>query len=403
MLTKFYKQLILFGTIFLVLVNFLYFYPQMQYFQGETMGTTYSITYANSLFSHSIDDIKRKVDDILEKVNIKMSTYRIDSELMGFNSAEIGKPYEVSYELIDIVERSFVISHMSNGAYDVTIGSLVNLWGFGPVNAKPLVSELIDEVASKQIKTNQASDESIEWLMQNYLAKLPTEEKMIAALEKVSYKNIIVNSEKNTLTRNKDVFVDLSSIAKGYGVDKVANFLDSEGIKSYMVEIGGEIKVGNKKPNGSPWILGIRGPAMSKNHPTLIITLQNKSLATSGDYLNFFEVNGKKYSHTIDPRTGFPEMNRLAEVAVIHNNTAEADALATMFMVLGDKEGIILANRKGIAAHFTYHSDNGYKTVSSEAFKASYLENLKNHRVFSLASLLNHKNNDTCMSKKAML
>ncbi len=367
MLSKSYKRSLVIGLILLAAGFYaMSLRPTLKHIQGETMGTTYSITYAATPFSHSADDVKKQVDTLLEAVNDSMSTYRNESELMQFNRSEIGKPFKASDELVDLVDRSLVISRMSDGAYDVTIGPLVNLWGFGPADANKQPVESSAEASSSD---DEKAPEFVEWMLKNYPAELPSEEAVAEARAKVGYQAVIADTRNDTLTRTKDVFVDLSSIAKGYGVDKVAYLLESEGIKSYMVEIGGEVKVGADKPSGTPWKLGIRGPAMSGNQPALIVALENKALATSGDYLNYFEVDGHKYSHTINPKTGHPEMGRLAEVAVIHDNVAEADALATMFMVLGDEEGLKLANREGIAAHFTYHTDKGFDTVNSDAFK----------------------------------
>ncbi|WP_252176132.1 FAD:protein FMN transferase [Endozoicomonas sp. 4G] len=367
LLSKSYKRSLLIGLILLAAGFYAWsLRPTLKQIKGETMGTTYSITYVSTPFSHSTENVKKQVDKLLEAINDSMSTYREDSELMQFNRAEVGKPFKASDELVDLVERSLVVSRMSNGAYDVTVGPLVNLWGFGPAQASGQPTE--SKKASSDSGDKNAP-EFVEWMMNNYPAELPSDEEIAAAQAKVGYQAIVADTRNDLLTRTKDVFVDLSSIAKGYGVDKVAALLESEGINSYLVEIGGEIKVGGPKPDGAPWKLGIRGPAMANSQPALIVELENKAMATSGDYLNYFEVDGKKYSHTINPRTGHPEMGRLAEVAVIEDNVAEADALATMFMVLGDKEGLKLANREGIAAYFTYHTDNGYEAVSSDAFK----------------------------------
>ncbi|WP_434000896.1 FAD:protein FMN transferase [Endozoicomonas sp.] len=366
MLSKSYKRSLVIGLLLLAAGFYaMSMRPTLKHIRGQTMGTTYSITYTATPFSHSSDDIKKKADILLEAVNDSMSTYRNDSELMQFNRSEIGKPFKASDELVDLVERSLVISRMSDGVYDVTVGPLVNLWGFGPADAD---KQPAANAANASSSDEQKAPEFIEWMLKNYPAELPSDEDVAAARAKVGYQFVIADTRNNQLTRNKDVFVDLSSIAKGYGVDKVAYMLESEGIKSYMVEIGGEVKVGDPKPDGTPWKLGIRGPAMAGNKPALIVALERQALATSGDYLNYFEVDGQKYSHTINPKTGHPEMGRLAEVAVIHDNVAEADALATLFMVLGDKEGLKLANREGIAAHFTYHTDKGYETVNSDAF-----------------------------------
>lgn len=366
MLSRSQKRPLLIGLIlFVAALYILGTRPRLKQFQGETMGTTYSVSYSGTLFSFPVDDVSSKVEAALEDVNARMSTYRNDSELMAFNRSELNRPFSASPELASLVNRSLEISRLSNGAYDVTVGPLVNLWGFGPQDVdkdKVAESPSSDE---KQVK----APEFVEWMLKNYPAELPSREEIAAARAKVGYQNVLVDTLQNTMTRKKDVFVDLSSIAKGYGVDKVAEVLKAEGINSFMVEVGGEVWAEGVKPDGSHWKLGIRGPSMGSSGPAAIVALTGKALATSGDYLNFFEIDGMKYSHTIDPRTGQPEVGRLAEVAVIADTVADADALATMFMVLGDEEGLALANREGIAAYFTYHTETGFDSVASEAFK----------------------------------
>ena len=198
------------------------------------------------------------------------------------------------------------------------------------------------------------------WMLANYPTEVPGDEAISAALNRVGYQYLEVDTRQHTMIRQKDLFVDLSSIAKGYGVDMAGEALKHRGINDYMVEIGGEVLVHGRKPDGTAWRLGIRGPAMTAGGmPALVVTIGDRALATSGDYLNFFEIDGQKFSHMINPHTGRPEVSRLAEVAVIADTAADGDALATMFMVLGDKKGLTLANREGIAAYFTYHTDDG--------------------------------------------
>ena len=366
LLTRSYKRSLLLGIVLLIAA----FYvmgtrPRLKHFQGHTMGTTYSISYAATLFSDPVKAVQADVDRELEAINDKMSTYRPDSELMQFNRAPIGKPFKASDELVDLVQRSLYFSRISDGAYDVTVGPLVNLWGFGP-------TEKDSKQPEKKMPADQdANVDPVVWMLANYPTEIPDDETINAALDRVGYQYLKVDTDRDTMTREKDLFVDLSSIAKGYGVDKVGQTLESRGINNYMVEIGGEVLVRGHKPDGDAWRLGIRGPAMTAGGmPALVVTIGDRALATSGDYLNFFEIDGQKFSHMINPHTGRPEVSRLAEVAVIADTAADGDALATLFMVLGDKKGLELANREGIAAHFTYHSeDGGFESVSSEAFK----------------------------------
>ena len=160
-------------------------------------------------------------------------------------------------------------------------------------------------------------------------------------------------------------------------MDQAAKVLRERGIDNYMVEVGGEVAVHGVKPNGQLWRLAVIGPEMGRTGVSALVEPGNKSLATSGDYLNYFEVDGKRYSHTINPATGWPEAKRVAEVAVIADTTAKADALATMFMVLGDEQGLTLANRRGIAARFAYYTNDGFATVTSEALSPIWCSSRK--------------------------
>ncbi|MGI9277689.1 MAG: FAD:protein FMN transferase [Endozoicomonas sp.] len=368
-MSRSYKRSLLLGAVVLIAAFYvLGTRPRIKHFQGETMGTTFSVSYVSTLFDHSVSDTTRAVNEALEDVNQRMSTYRNDSELMQFNQSPVGQPFKASDELVSLVQRSLEISHMSGGAFDVTVGPLVNLWGFGPRGVDKVTNE-ISEVDEKA-----AGPEFVQWMLKNYPADVPPEPEIAAALENVGYQYLETDTVKGTLTRHRNLFVDLSSIAKGHGVDRAARALDDLGIKGYMVEVGGEVKLKGQKPGNQAWRLGIRGPSLDASAPALVVSPSDRALATSGDYLNYFEIDGQKYSHSINPATGRPEMGRLAEVSVITDTVADADAFATMFMVLGDKKGLELANREGIAAFFTYHSGEGFESVSSEAFKPYLLQ-----------------------------
>ncbi|PJE80063.1 FAD:protein FMN transferase [invertebrate metagenome] len=371
------RTLILSAILIVVTLIQLATHPRLKQFQGETMGTTYHVTYVGNFWSHSIKDVSTRVHEALEDINIRMSTYRNDSELMKLNHSKIGQPFSVSPDLAALIQKSKEISRLSNGAYDVTIGQLVNLWGFGPQQSSQKstgdTKESVDESAHKQNDDNRPV--FIQWIMKNYPGNVPSDEAIDKARQQMGYQYVRVDTKNNTVTRLRPVFIDLSSIAKGYGVDQAAAALEKAGIKNFLVEVGGEIKVKGTKPNSGLWRLAVRGPDLTSGDPAAIVALDNKAMATSGDYLNYFEIDGKRYSHTINPLTGWPEMKRIAEVAVITDNVAEADALATMFMVLGDKKGLIMANEMGYAACFTYHSGKGFKTAYSDTFLPYMVKN----------------------------
>jgi len=346
--------------------------PRMKQFEGKTMGTTYHVSYVGTFFFDSLDEISNRVHEVLNDVDWRMSTYREDSELMRFNRSPLTTAFKVSSDIVDLVKQSQRISAMSDGAYDVTVGPLVNLWGFGP-NGHDSEENALGRLPEREIRDVKVS-KLHEWMLKNYPAEVPSQEAIDQVRERVGYQYVVADSANSTLVRNKPVYVDLSSIAKGYGVDQVAQTLNDENIANFMIEVGGEVRVNGSKPDGSQWLIAIRGPDLARGHPPTIVTLDDKALATSGDYLNFFEVDGRRYAHTINPLTGYPEDSGLAEVAVISEKAAEADALATMFMVLGYKKGLYLANREGIAAYFTYRSEKGFDSVASNAFQ-SYLMN----------------------------
>ena len=369
LITHSYKRSLVMGSCLLfAALYWLGSQPRLKQFEGKTMGTTYHVSYVDTLFSNSVDTIASAVHATLEDIDGRMSTYRADSELMQFNRSALAKPFTLSSDIVALVKQSQALSELSEGAYDITVGPLVNLWGFGPGDFSSSVSDSTKD-ATAETPTNIKSPAFIQWIQKNNPVKIPTKEAIQSALDNVGYRYVIADSIHSTLLRTRPVFLDLSSIAKGYAVDQAARTLEHAGITNYMVEVGGEIFVGGKKPDNSPWRLAIRGPELSNSQPRAIVELQDKALATSGNYLNFFEIDGKRYSHTINPLTGGPEANRLAEVAVIHDTTAEADALATLFMVIGDEQGLALANKQNIAAYFTYHDNGGFTSVASEAFK----------------------------------
>ncbi|WP_422448915.1 MULTISPECIES: FAD:protein FMN transferase [unclassified Endozoicomonas] len=339
--------------------------PRLNSFQGQVMGTTYNVSYVATLFSHPVKDVSAVVQDALADVDQRMSTYKPDSELMQFNRAPVGEPFKLSSDIVQLVQQARAISDLSDGAYDITVGPLVNLWGFGPTQWVA-VNNSHDDSDSHPLAN---APEFVKWIEDQYPGHIPEATAIQEALANVGYQSLKADPEGSTLTREKALFVDLSSIAKGYGVDQAAAALRAQGIEDFMVEVGGEVLVQGVKPNGSPWRLAVIGPEMGKNGVSALVEPLDKALATSGDYLNFFEVDGKRYSHTINPVTGWPEAKRVAEVAVIADTSARADALATMFMVLGDEKGLELANRLGIAARFAYYTDEGFATVTSEAFK----------------------------------
>jgi thiamine biosynthesis lipoprotein len=307
---------------------------------GFTMGTAYHVTVVDTDQQHPPELIQAQLDTVLEQVNQHMSTYIPESEVSMLNRVPNALPFEVDPALFDLLMQAMELSWLTNGAFDVTVGPLVNLWGFGP----------------------ETSDNSV-----------PGQAEIDAVMDRVGYQHLVLNIADTTVQKNRPVSVDLSAIAKGYGVDKVAELLRSMGYADFMVEIGGELYLSGNNPAGKPWRIAIEQPGKSPGQVHRAVNVSNAAMATSGGYRNYFEVDGRRYSHTIDPRTGRPVTHTLVSVTVIATSSAYADALATAITVMGVEQGLQLANEQGMAIYLISQTAEGVSTHYSNAFNA-YLD-----------------------------
>jgi len=301
---------------------------------GLTMGTTYSVKLVGpselDLFS-----VRQRIQTVLDRVNGRMSTYRDDSELSRFNQAAPNEWVPVSAETAYVVGLGLEISQLTQGAFDMTVGPLVNLWGFGP---------------------------------NGDISKAPSEQQINQLRPRIGYQRVAVQSEPPALRKQGDQYLDLSAIAKGYAVDAVADMLKAD-FDAYLVEVGGELRARGKKPDGSPWRVAVESPLAGTRGVQEVIGVNDTAIATSGDYRNYFEQDGIRYSHTIDPATGKPITHRLASVTVLDPSCARADAMATAFMVLGDERGRVLADQLNLPVLFIVKGDDGFEEYATEAFK----------------------------------
>ncbi|WP_345547690.1 FAD:protein FMN transferase [Microbulbifer aestuariivivens] len=310
---------------------------------GPTMGTRYHITVVNPSASVSEEALQQAIEAELAAVNREMSTYIADSELMLFNRGAVGEALPVSKHLADVVALSLDIYRRSGGAFDITVGPLVNLWGFGP----------------------QAQPETI-----------PGDDELAGLLQVLGSDALQLTRKPDRLMRQRAVELDLSAIAKGHGVDRVAALLESRGIGNYLVEIGGELRTLGVNPSGGKWRIGIEKPVAAGSVVQIPVEISGYAMATSGDYRNYYERDGVRYAHSIDPRNGRPLRHRLASVTVIADSCAEADGLATAFNVLGAEAALEWAEREGIAVYMLVKTDNGFEPVASSAFQP-FLERSK--------------------------
>ena len=302
---------------------------------GQTMGTTWSAVISRPVGASEVE-ITRRLQQELDRVNKVMSTYDPTSELSLFNQNPSESWQEQSPELINLIAQAKKISEATEGGFDVTVGPLVNLWGFGP----------------------EAEPESI-----------PSEAAIASAKAYVGNDRVLIG--ENPLSLKKlvpEVSIDLSAIAKGYGVDQMALLLEKQGIGDYLVEIGGELRSKGVSPRGDSWRIGIERPSEGERGVQQAVKLGNGALATSGDYRNYYERGGVRYSHTIDARTGKPVSHKLASVSVYHTSTALADGWATALMVLGEVEGPKVAETQGLAAYFLYRDGEEFAHHATVAF-----------------------------------
>jgi len=313
--------------------------PELQGFDGNIMGTGYSVRLGGPL----LEGVQEQVHAALKDVDTHMSTWRSDSELNAFNDSVDSDWQSLTPATAQVLAQALDTSAASQGAFDVTIGPLVDLWGFGAGSANA------DGTTSGRIPGNREIGQS---------------------LSRIGYEAIEVDLQANAARKtNSQTRLDLSGIAKGHAVDRVAAVLDTFGIESYLVEVGGELKARGQKPDGSHWRVAIERPAAGKRDVFRVLNLDNKAIATSGDYRNFFNDGGQRYSHSIDPRTGQPVNHELASVSVVADSTMAADALSTALMVLGPDEAMAFAKQYQVAAHLVLKSGSALEEVYSEAFE----------------------------------
>ena len=282
---------------------------------GPIMGTDYRITVLLDN-TQVYEDLEPQLIQVMESVNQSMSTYLSNSELSLLNQLPESVPVDLSASLLDVLNESLMISELSDGAFDVTVGKAVSLWGFGPDGA---------------------------------IKKTPTEQEVELLKGSVGYQNLTLNGKSLTKTK-PNMYIDLSAIAKGYAVDQVANKLESFGIINYLVDIGGELRASGYSANNQQWRIGIEKPH-DLGGIQQIISLSGKSIATSGDYRNYHIIDGQQFSHTIDSKTLKPVFHRLALVSVVSDKASTADALATAIMAMGESRGLTFAKDNELAVY----------------------------------------------------
>ncbi|MFV0277047.1 MAG: FAD:protein FMN transferase [Parahaliea sp.] len=307
---------------------------------GPTMGTSWSATYLPGAESEPDNTLAAGLQATLDAVDASMSTYRDDSELRRFNRAEVGIWQPVSAEFLKVLAAALAIGAASEGAYDVSVAPLVNLWGFGPGRGA---------------------------------AKPPAPERIAELRAQVGQQYVEVDTAMQRVRKTRPLSLDFSSIAKGFAVDQMAGYLQAQQIKDFLVEVGGEMRLAGYSPRGDRWRIAIEQPTAGARAPAVALSLREVGLATSGDYRNFFEWEGQRYSHSIDPRSGYPITHDLVSVTVLAASTMEADGWATALEVLGGDDAMRVASARGLAVYFIRRQGDDFVASHTAAF-TPYLE-----------------------------
>jgi len=303
---------------------------------GQAMGTTFNVVLVEPPESIATQALESELIAVLQTVDRLASTWRDDSELTTFNLDLSIDWIPVSKDFCALLEGALEISEATGGAFDLTIGPLTNLWGFGPGG------QIVDPPSAADIATAQ---------------------------RRVGFEMLEADCAERLVRKDvPDLYVDLSGWAKGYAVDQLAELLDARGAENYLVEIGGEIRVKGTNSKDEKWAIGIEAPSTSSRVPHAILHVTDTSVATSGDYRNYFEHDGLRYSHTIDARTGRPVTHNLAAVTVVNTSTAFADAMATALLVLGPDDGPELARELGIAGYFLVRNQTDIREITTPDF-----------------------------------
>jgi thiamine biosynthesis lipoprotein len=279
--------------------------------------------------------VRAEIESVFELVNSSMNHYQPTSLISRFNTLPADAPVEVDWDFAYVLSTALTLSEVTGGAYDVTVSALSELWGFGPDGP----------------------------------TRFPEPQAVTDAMRAVGVEQLSWQPEIRLLAKKvPGLALDFSSLAKGYAVDLAADALDEAGVMSYMLEIGGEVRVRGLSPRGDAWRIAVESPlAETRGGVQAALAVTNVGIATSGDYRNFFEYEGRRYSHLINPLTGYPIQHDLVSVTVVHGSAMMADAWATALTVMGSTEALAVAEQRDLAVYLLRRSGNELETLTSSA------------------------------------
>jgi len=310
--------------------------PALHELRGLSMGTTWSVKLIAPV--SALIELERGIQARLDQVVAQMSTWEPGSDISRYNRAAAGSAHTLPAPFAEVLAAALALAADTDGAYDPSIGPLTDLWGFGPAGAR---------------------------------AQAPEPAPLAQARERVDWRRLRFDAAARELIQPGGAYLDFSSIAKGYGVDRVADWLLAQGCTDCLVEVGGELRAHGRKPDGSAWRVAVEQPGCDAE-AAAVIALDGLAIATSGDYRRYFESAdaARRYSHTLDPRTGAPIDNAVASVTVLHERCMHADALATALTVLGARAGLAYAHRRQLAALFVLREGDGFVSRATPGFVA---------------------------------
>ncbi|CAM7781694.1 FAD:protein FMN transferase ApbE [Klebsiella quasipneumoniae] len=305
---------------------------------GKTMGTFWRVSVIG-VDEAKAQALRAKVQAQLDADDRLLSTWKNDSALMRFNHATDTRPWPVSEAMADIVTLSLRIGAKTHGAMDITVGPLVNLWGFGP-DKQPVATPDAQAIAAAKARTG------------------------------LQHLQVINQSGRQFLQKDiPDLFVDLSTVGEGYAADLLARLMEQEGISRYLVSVGGALVSRGMNGEGKPWRVAIQKPTDRENAVQAIVDINGHGISTSGSYRNYYELDGKRISHVIDPQTGQPITHKLVSVTVIAPTALEADGWDTGLMVLGPEKAQQVVREQGLAVYMIVKEGEGFKTWMSPQFR----------------------------------
>lgn len=312
--------------------------------RGFTMGAGWSVKYVAPSKDPAKVEVSRALQALLDRLEGQMSTWRNDTDLARFNAARRMEWFPVPRETVLVVTEAQRMSRLTDGAFDVTVEPLVRLWGFGPRGKPGAVP------SAKAVREVQA---------------------------KIGWRHLEVRLDPPALKKAvPELSVDLSALTPGFAADEIGRWLEGRGVTNYLTDVGGELRARGRDPRGQAWRVGIERPVEGKREIGCVVALDNLSLATSGDYRNFFIKDGRRYAHIVDPRPGRPT-EHVAAVSIAHPSAMTADALATALMVLGPEQGMKLAREQGWPVQFVVREGNVLRTTATQQFERLVVEPAK--------------------------